>query len=389
MTNIAAVSGDDQINLLDLLQVVADNLRLLLIAPLILGLLALGIAFAISPTFTATTRFMPPQQQQSGAALMLQSLGSLGGLAGVATGLKSPGDQIVAFLKSESVSNALIDRFKLIERYEAELKTDARRRLESDSNIAFGKDGFITVAVDDKDPVFAAQMANGFVEEVSKLLNRLAVTEAQQRRAFFEIQLLQTKNNLVKAELALKSSGVSSSALKSNPDITVRAVAVLQAQISAQEVKLASMRSYLTDTAPDFMHARAELAALRAQLSKFENSSQLTTNAADDSDYVTRYRDFKYYETLFELFAKQFELAKIDEAREGSIIQVVDVALPPERKSKPKRAMIAVATTLISGFLLLMILFMRQSLRIARRDPVASEKVSRLQSAFRQALGRK
>ena len=113
---------DDEISLLDLLQVVADNLRLLVLAPLVTGLLALGITFAIPPTFTATTKFMPPQQQQSGGAAMLSSLGALGGLAGAASGLKNPADQYVAFLKSRSVQDALIDRFKLMDRYECKFK---------------------------------------------------------------------------------------------------------------------------------------------------------------------------------------------------------------------------------------------------------------------------
>jgi tyrosine-protein kinase Etk/Wzc len=382
----ASVEDDDGIDLLDLLQVIADNLRLLVVVPLVLGLLALGLSFLIAPTFTAMTRFMPPQQQQSGAALMLQSLGTLGGLAGAAAGLKNPNDQFIAFLKSESIANTLIDRFSLIERYESDFKTDARVHLEGISKISTGRDGLITVTVDDKDPAFAARLANAYVEEFGQMLNRLAVTEAQQRRAFFDEQLTQAKNNLVKAETALKASGINSSAMKSNPDVAVKAVAELQARIAAQEVKLASMRGYLSEKAPDFVLARMELSALRAQLARSEKTAAPASGA--DGDYVARYRDFKYYETLFELFAKQFELAKIDEAREGSVIQVVDSALPPERKSKPKKALIAVLTSLISGTVLLIFVSIRQYFRSARLKPASAEKVSRLNAALAQALGR-
>jgi len=379
--------SDDEIDLLDLLQVVVENLRLLIFGPLVVGVLALGIAFAITPTFTATTRFMPPQQQQSSAAMMLQSLGSLGGLASAAAGLKNPNDQYVAFLKSETIANALLDRFKLVERYESVFKVDARRRLAAASNITAGKDGLISVDVGDKDPAFAAELANAYVEELDKLMNRLAVTEAQQRRAFFERQLVQTKNKLAKAELALQSSGINSSALKSNPEAAVKAVAELQAQIAAQEIKLGSMRGYLAQTAPDFKQAQTELAALRGQLTKAEHSSAPATTGAV-ADYVARYRDFKYYETLFDLFAKQFELAKIDEAREGAVIQVVDLAQPPERKSKPKKAQIAVLSTLAAGFGLLLLVFVRRALRGASQDPGSAPKIAHLRHAWNRALGR-
>lgn len=379
---------DDEINLLDLAQVVVDNLRLLVLGPLAAGLLALGISFAITPTFTATTVFLPPQQQQGAASMLLQSLGgALGGLAGAATGLKNPNDQFVSFLNSEFIANALIDRFKLMERYDKEFKVDARKALDDASNITSGKDGLITVEMDDKDPVVAAQIANAYVEELGNLLNRLSLTEAQNRRAFFEKQLTQTKDKLTAAEQALGSSGINVSALKSNPEAAVTVVATLQAQIMAQEVKLSSMRGYLTESAPDFKQAQTELAAMRAQFANVEKSS---TNASGaNADYVARYRDFKYYETLYELFAKQFELAKVDEAREGSVIQVVDVARPPEKKSKPKKAMVAVLTTFVTGFALLIFVFMRNSLKAADQDPETLEKLTQLRSAWHRALGRR
>ena len=377
---------DDEINLLDLLQVVMDNLRLLVLAPLAAGLLALGITFIVSPTFTATTVFMPPQQQQSGAAMMLQSLGALGGLAGAATGLKNPNDQFVAFLKSTAVADVLIERYKLMARYESEFKVDARKKLETRSNISSGKDGLITVEVDDKEAAFSAQLANAYVEELGNMLNRLAVTEAQQRRAFFEKQLTQTKEKLTTAEQALRASGVNSSALKSSPEASIKAVAELQAQIAAQEIKLASMRGYLTEAAPDFKQAQTELGALRAQFAKIEKTS--TAPAGADADYIARFRDVKYYETLFELFAKQFELAKVDEAREGNVIQVVDVAQAPERKSKPKKALIAVLSTLVTGMMLLLFVFVRQTLRGAANTPETAEKLAAIKAAWNKAVGR-
>jgi uncharacterized protein involved in exopolysaccharide biosynthesis len=378
-------ADDDEISLLDLLQVVADNLRLLVLGPLAAGLLALAYSFTITPTFTATTKFMPPQQQQSGAAAMLAGLGALGGLAGAA-GIKSPADQYVAFLKSNSVQDVLVDRFKLLDRYETKFREDARIALGGSVQIASGKDGLITIDASDKDPAFAAQLANAHVEELGKLLNRLAVTEAQQRRLFFEKQLGNSKDNLVKAEHALKASGVNSSALKATPGAAVESMAKLKAGITVQEIKLASMRGYLTESAPDFKQAQTELAAMRAQMVRAEKEEPAASSG--DSDYIARFRDFKYHETLFELFAKQYEMARIDESREGAVIQVLDPAQPPERKSKPKKAQMAMMITLAAGFALLLFVFFRHALHNARQAPAMAKKLDRLRRAVARAMGR-
>lgn len=376
---------EDEISLLDLLQTIVDNLRLLVLGPLAAGLLALGISFAVPPTFTATVKFLPPQQQQSAAASMPASLGGLGGLAGAAAGLKNPADQYLAFMKSNSVQDTLIERFKLQDRYETKYKADTRMALTGSTRVTSGKDGLITVEVDDKDPQFAADLANAHVEELQKLLAKLAVTEAQQRRAFFEKQLTQVKDKMIAAEQALKGTGINSSVLKSNPTSAVAAVAALQAQVTAQEVKVGAMRGYLAETAPDFKQAMTELANLRAQLGKQDKDS--TGTGAGQGDYIAKYRDFKYHETLFELFAKQFELAKVDEAREGAVIQVLDAAQPPERKSKPKKGLIAVIATLAAGFALLLFVFIRQALRNAGQDPEAAQKLTALKTSWHKALG--
>ena len=382
--NMGDMQDEDEISLLDLLQVVVDNLRLLVLGPLVCGLAALGYSYTIPPTFTAKTQFLPPQQQQSSAASMLASLGALGGLAGAATGLKSPADQYISFMKSVRVQDALIERFKLVEKYEAKLKTDARMALTGSVRIASGKDGLISVEVDDKDPKFAADLANAHVDELSNLLARLAVTEAQQRRMFFEKQLQITKENFTKADLALKSSGINSSVLKTSPASAVEAVARLKAGISVQEVKLGTMRNYLTESSPDFKQALSELASLKSQLAKAEKEEPASKDA---SDYVARYREFKYQETMFELFAKQFELAKVDESREGAVIQVLDIAEPPERKAKPKKAMIAVIAALASGFALLLFVFIRSALKNASQDEETKLRMAALKGSWRRAFG--
>jgi len=377
----------DEISLLDLLQTIVENLRLLLLGPLIAGLLALGWAYSLTPTFTANTKFLPPQQQQSSAAAMLQSLGALGGLAGAASGLKNPTDQYVAFLKSRTLLDRLVDRFKLADRYQQKFTQDARAELLKKTRINSGKEGLISIDVDDQDPTFAAALANAYVEELGSLLSRLAITEAQQRRVFFEKQLSSAKDNLLKAELALKASGINSGALKANPEAAVDGLAKLQAMITAQEVKVASMRGYLTDDAPDFRQAQTELAALRTQVRQAENED--APGLSGNSDYVTKYRDFKYFETLFELFAKQYEIARVDESRESGAVQVVDAAIPPERQSKPSKAIIAILAAFISGIALLMFIFARQAMRHAVLDPESSAKLYALHQAWIRTLGKR
>jgi tyrosine-protein kinase Etk/Wzc len=163
--------------------------------------------------------------------------------------------------------------------------------------------------------------------------------------------------------------------------------------VTAQEVRLGAMRGYLTETAPEFKQAVTALASLRAQLAKQSEGARSSTSRADGSsggardDYITRYREFKYQETLFELFARQFEMAKLDESREGATIQVIDTATAPEFKSKPKRAMIAVVATLATGFLLLLWVFVRQSLKNASQDTESAQKLAGIRVAFRRAFG--
>ena len=381
--------ADDELGLLDLLQTIVDNLRLLVLAPLAVAVFAWGVSYLMPPTYTAKTQFLPPQQQQSAAANMLANLGSLGGLAGTVGVIKNPTDQFLAFLKSVTLQDTLIERFKLLDRYEVKTKTDARYELSRNVKAAAGKDGLISIEVDDLDPKFAAQLANAYVEELEKLLAKLATTEAQQRRLFFEKQLTQAKDKLVQSEIALRATGVSGNVLKSNPTAAVAVVAALQAAVSAQEVKLGSLRGYLAETAPEFKQALNELANLRAQLAKQEKDGP-TTNAktSAEGDYVSKYRDFKYHETLFELFGKQFELAKVDESREGAVIQILDVAQAPERYSKPKREVIALISSLVAVFALLLFLTLRLTLIGLGRNSESAKKLAVIKLSWRRAIGK-
>jgi uncharacterized protein involved in exopolysaccharide biosynthesis len=313
---------------------------------LLIGLLGLGVAFVIPPTYTARTAFLPPQQQQSTAAAALSSLGALAGLAGGAAGIKTPADQYIALLSSVSVSNRIIDQFKLIEVYDSKYRVDAQKELAKNVRIGAGKkDGIISVEVDDESPQRSADMANSYVDALRALTTTLAVTEAQQRRVFFEQQLVKTKDKLTQAQVALQETGFNPGAIKAEPKAAAEGYAKLRAEITAGEVKLSSLRSLLADNSPEISQQLNVLDVLRRQMSKLEAGnapSSLNTNSAD---YIGRYREFKYQETLFDLFARQYELARVDESREGALIQVVDPATPPERKSKPRRGLIAIGAT--------------------------------------------
>ena len=381
-------SDGDEISLLDLLQTVVDNLRLLVLGPLAAGLAALGISFLIAPTFTARTQFLPPQQQQSSASALLQSLGSMGGLASAASGLKNPADQYIAFLKTQSIMDAMVERFDLQTRYEAKFKVDARKALEQKTKISAGKDGIIRLEVDDKDPKFAAELANGYVHELRRMMSRLSITEAQNRRAFFEGKVQEARAELAEADKALRATGISASTLKSSPLAAVEVVARLKGAITAQEIKIGGMRGYLTESAPEVKQALVELATLRSQLAKAEKDEPAAVSGRLEDTYVERFREYKYKETLYEMFAKQYELARVDEAREGAVIQVIDPAQPPEKKSQPKKALIAVIATLAAGLALLLFVLVRQALRNAHREPDTADKLQALQLSWRKALGR-
>jgi tyrosine-protein kinase Etk/Wzc len=386
----AASEPDDEISLLDLLETIVENLKFLVVGPLAIGLAALGISFLIAPTFTAKTVILPPQAQQSAATALLSTLGALGGIAGAAAGIKNPTDQVVSLLKSRALADRMVDRFGLMTRYDAELRQDARKSLEDRTRIASGKDGLISIEVDDIDPEVAAQMASAYVDELARLMTSLAVTEAQQRRLFFERQLKDAKDSMTQAEIALRAGGIEADVFKSSPQAAVTAVAQLQAQIAAQEVRLGAMRGYLTEAAPEFKQGLTELQALRAQLDKLESSqrerggatAQAGQNVDEIDDYISRFRDFKYFETLFELFAKQYEIARIDESREGAVIQVVDPAIVPEWKSKPKRALIAVIATLATGFMLLLYIFVAKAMRTAAQNPESAAQLARIRAAL-------
>lgn len=380
--------------LTDILAWLGEKKMLILAVTALAALVSLVVAMLLPPIYTARTTFLAPgSQQQSGSAAALAALGSLGGLAG-SIASKSPDELYVALLKSDSVQRGLADRFDLKAHYGVDSYEVLRRTLPGYIRISSDKkSGVIIVEVDDKDPKFAADLANAHDGEVTKLLARLAVSEAQLRRAFFEKQLQDTKNNLVKAEQSLQSvqekSGVI--VLDKQAEALITGAALVRAQISEREVQLKVLRTSATDQNPAVMQLNSELRALRGELARMESPQGGAAGSAVDMpvgkipeaavDYVRARRELKLQETLLESMVRQYEIAKLDEAKEGPALQQVDVAVPPDYKSRPARALIVLGSALVALLLTSTWVVVRRYIALVRTsDPATS-------AAWRQLAG--
>jgi uncharacterized protein involved in exopolysaccharide biosynthesis len=348
-----------ELDLRQLLSPLARHWKLWVGGTFLAGVIGWGGSFLITPTFTATTTLLPPQQQQSIASSALASLGTLAGLAGA--GPKSPADEYVSLMESVTVSDRMIDRFKLMDLYHAKYRRNARQKLTANTQITVGKkDGMIDIVVQDTDPTRAAAMANQYVDELRRMTSVLAVSEAQQRRTFFEKQMQDTKQKLVVAQTALQASGFTAGALKAEPRAAADEYARIRADMTAADVRLQTLRNSMTESSPEVQRQTATLQALRAKVAQLEQSSALNTS---DPDYVSKYREFKYQETFFDMMAKQYEIARVDESREGALIQVVDPALVPEDRSSPRRSFVAAGVALVAAFMLALWLVLRDRRR--------------------------
>ena len=383
----AAEAEDDEISLIDLAIALGEEKKTLFMVPAITTTLAIVVSLLMTPIFTAKTVMMPPQQQQSGAASALASLGALAGLAGGAAGIKSPDEMYIAFMQSETLQNAVIKKLELQERYEKKTLFETREQLKQNVKIvADKKAGLITIEADDKDPEFAAKLANTHVEELRSLMGRLAVTDAQQRRVFFEHAIAKTQAELADAEANFRSakekSGMQVTAVIA--ETAVKAGAEMRAQIAGKEVQLAAMGNFATPQNPELQRLAGELAALRAQLKKLEQGSggdEKTTPLQQLA--VQSYRDIKAREAMMGVLVAQYESARVDEAKEGPLIQQVDVAVAPERKSKPKRAIMVLVFAFAGLFLGVLIAFVRRAWRKASEDPQSASQFTHLKAAWR------
>ena len=331
-----------------------------------------------------------------GAALSSQ-LGNLGGmaaLAGGSLGLKNPNDRYVAMLQSRTVEDAMVKRYGLMQEYHKRYLSDARKEFQDHTAVdGNGKDGLIHISVEDHDAQRAAELANGYVDQYRDLSQHLAITEASQRRLFFQQELEQAKNNLANAEVALEQTEQKTGVIQ--PDSQERALiesaASLRAQITAREVQIQGMRTYATGENSELVQAQQELAGLKAQLAKLGGSEDASGKdflipkglvPEAGMEYVRRLRDVKYYETIFDILARQFEVAKLDEAKEGAVIQVIDPAVPPDRRSFPKRSLIALGATVAGLFIGIFLALFQAGFQRLKDDPESTQKLSILRRAF-------
>ena len=405
VTNAVPSRTETELSVLDILVLLAGHKRF--IVRFVLGAAVLGtvVAFLLPVRYEAKIVLLPPQQNSSiGSALLGQlgnmgSLGALASLAGGSLGIKNPADMYVSLLTSRTVEDALIQRFGLMEEYHERRMSDTRKVFESRTTAVAGtKDGLIRISVEDRDPKRAADLANGYVEEFRKLSASLAITEAARRRSFFEGQLQQAKDNLTKSEEAMRKTQQSTGVLQidSQARALIEAAAILRGQVVAKQVQIQSMRSFAAEDNPRLILAKQELAALQKQLEQLAGSQHDTGSDINLSkgrvtesgmEYLNRFRDLKYSETVFELLAKEFEVAKLDEAREGAIVQVVDAAVPPDKKSFPPRVVIVVLMTLIGFFVACGWCIVFEGFRQRmNQDPAERQRLDALRAMFRSMI---
>jgi tyrosine-protein kinase Etk/Wzc len=356
--SVPAVGNDDEISLLEMLQVLWERKWLLIGSTLGAGVLAAGITLLMPNYYTATARILPPQQNSSSASALLGQLGGLAAAAGGSIGgIRNPNDLYVGMLKSRTVADQLIEKFDLQKYFEQKYRMTTQTQLASVSRISAGKEGIIAIAVELKDPKLAADVANAYVEELVRLTGVLAVTEASQRRLFFERQLSKARDNLAAAESAareaLSKGGLAM--VEGQGRSLVEGSARLRAQITVKEVQIGAMRSFAADSNPDLQLVQRELASLRSELARAEGAGSagvIPKSNAGASDNVRLLRELRYQEALQELLVRQTEAARLDEARDMSMIQVLDAAVVPDNKSSPNRLFFVFSASLCAGVIL-------------------------------------
>jgi tyrosine-protein kinase Etk/Wzc len=393
----SGLSSREGKSLVEFLTVLAEQRTVVLLVTA--GFLASSIllAFLLPQWYTATVTLLPPQQSSSLSSAMVSQLGNMGGLASLAggsgLGLKSQNEMYVGMLKSRTVEDAMVQKFGLMKEYRKRYLSDARKAFERHASVdGAAKDGLIHLSIEARDPARAAALANGYVDQFRSLSEHLAITEASQRRLFFERQLEQAKDNLANAEEALKETELRTGLIQldSQARALIESASLLRAQIAAKEVEIESMRTFATEENAQLVQAQQQLTSLRAQLAKLGGSGENSEASLlvpkgrvpqAGLEYVRKLRDVKYYETIFEILAKQFEAAKLDEAKQGAVIQIVGAAVPPDKRSFPKRAWIIVGGTLFGFVIAVIFVYFRESFERLKGDPDVMEQIDGLRRA--------
>ena len=311
-------------------------------------------------SYTAEAVILTPQQAQSSLSSFLGPLAGLAPAAGMSglgllsgLGLRNPADLYIGVLESRTVADSLITKFKLKDVYSVADYTRARKKLARNTRIESGKDSLIHIKVDDHNAARAAKLANAYVDELAGSNSRLTLNEAGQRRLFYEAQLKKEKEELADAELGLRNTQQATGLVApgGQAEALLRVGAQLHAEILTRETQLAAMKTFAADDNPRLQIVKRELSVLQAQLNELEQGDykagtlELPTGQLPEASlkYLRAVRELKYHETLFEVLARQYEAARLDEAKSGASIQIVDRAVTPERKSWPPRTLLVLA----------------------------------------------
>jgi tyrosine-protein kinase Etk/Wzc len=389
-----STSAEEGIDLMKLATLLLQGkktiLRFILVAAV---LTAIMVYLVMKPTYTGEAVFLPPQgsvgSSMSQLASQLGSLGAIGGLAG----LKSPGEVYVGILGSRTVADEMVKRFDLQKVYKTKRLSDTEKTLKSSSKFVLGKDGLITVSVEDLDPKRAADLANGYMDALREQNGRLALTDASERRLFFEEQLEREKNALADAEVDLKKTQEQTGLIVpgGQAQMEIQTSAELRAQITSRQVELASLKQGATDQNPAVVRLQTEITGLEQQLQKLENDSgrrqpgsiQLPTAKVPELslEYVRKQREVKYHEVLFELIARQYESARLDESREAPLLQVVDRAQTPDKKSGPPRMLLILASCILGAFAGVSWVILRNFISTLQQDPLKAAQLETLRQA--------
>ena len=337
--------------LLTWLRIVINWKKLVWRTALAIVFLGVGVAFMLPNHYTASVVLLPPQTggASSSAAMMAQlsGVGQLGGSGG-GLGIKNPNDQQIALLKSRTVEDAMVARFHLRELYRRKYLSTARKSFEKHAETNNGlKDGLIHLSVTDTDPRRAAEMANGWVEEYQHFTASLAITEASQRRLFYERELGIAREDLAQAEEAMKQTEQRTGVIdiEGQDRTMIASAAELRGQLAAKLVEIRSMHEFAGERNPDLLRAQQEAASMEAQLAAMDAASDRKTGdlvapkgkvTQDTLDYTRALREVKYREKVQDLLTRQYEGARVDEARQGAMIQIVDPAVVPDRPTHYK-----------------------------------------------------
>ncbi len=387
---------EEEISLLDLLIVLAERKRTILWVTVTFAVIAVIVSLLLPKSYTADVILLPPVQESSMGSALSAQLGNLGGmaaLAGGSLGIKNPNDKFVAMFKSRTVEDAMVQRYGLMQEYHKKYLSDARKEFEKHTTVdGSTKDGMIHISVKDRNPQRAAELANGYVDQFRRLSEHLAITEAGQRRLFFQQQLEQAKDKLADAEEALKETELKTGMIQldSQARALIETAASLRAQVAAKEVQIQGMQTYATGENAQLVQAQQELDSLKAQLTNLGGSGDGTSGSIivpkgkvpeAGLEYVRKLRDVKYNETIFNILAQQFQIAKLDEAKEGALIQVVDAAIPPDKRSFPKRILIVIAAGFVGFFIGIFTVLFQAALQRMKDDPETSSKLAFLRQA--------